>query len=187
MRWCLVRTADSSNLREDDAGGDGMKVTFQVGDAALAHPLADQRILAAFSDATRAAMLQWEADATKRTPVGVSGNLRSGYSTRMEVTMPLAIIGSLRNAVFYFPHVEEGARAHWPPYGPGSDLARWAERKLGDAGLAYVVARSIARGTTRGTAIRGVHMARKSLRTLTPHIRALWRDAWALVTRELSQ
>ena len=166
---------------------EGFQVTFQLGDSPLVQPGAALAIITRrMSEAVRQGILAWSAQATLRTPVGVSGNLRSGYSTRIRVTRPLAITGQLLNVVPYFEPVEQGARPHWPPWGPGSALARWARVKLGNADLAFLVARSIARGTTRGTAIRGVHMARTAFRMVTPLIGRNLRGAWRRVTQELS-
>ena len=45
-------------------------------------------------------------------------------------------------AVEYAPHVEFGTKAHYPP---PSALKGWAKRVLGDAGLAYAVAKAMSR------------------------------------------
>jgi len=54
--------------------------------------------------------------------------------------------------------VEEGSRPHWPPWGAGSSLYVWVERKLGITGkdtksVAFLIARSISK---KGT--KGIHM-----------------------------
>lgn len=166
---------------------DGLTLTWTLGRSALVEPTRAIAIIQRhLATATRQGLLAWEAEAARGTPVGVSGRLRSGWATRLEVTTPLAIVGELRNATPYAEPVERGAQPHWPPFGPGSDLARWSERTLGDARLAFVVARRIARGTTRGTAIRGVHMAEKALQRVTPQIRNAWQQAWRQAQRDIS-
>lgn len=57
--------------------------------------------------------------------------------------------------------VEAGSRPHWPPWGPGSALAAWANRK----GIPpFLVARAIARrGTIKRFGYDGARMFRRGL------------------------
>ncbi len=68
--------------------------------------------------------------------------------------------------------VEGGTRPHWPPWGPGTELAAWAERK----GIPpFLVARAIAqRGTIKrfGGPSRGAEMFSRGLADSMDFIRA---------------
>lgn len=89
--------------------------------------------------------LQLMSKAIENAPVGVSGGgggLRGSISSHFEDNGLTGIVGS---DLSYAPYVEQGTRPHWPPFGAGSSLARWARAK----GIpAFLVARRIAqRGT----------------------------------------
>lgn len=89
--------------------------------------------------------LELMSETIQNAPVGVSGGgggLRGSFTTDFQDNRLTAIVGSDSQ---YAPHVEYGTRPHWPPFGEGSPLARWARAK----GIpAFLVARKIAR---RGT------------------------------------
>ena len=164
---------------------DTLRWEFQLGRHPVAHP---ERALAIIerhmSQATRRGLLAWEAQATINTPVDI-GRLRAGYSTIIEVARPLTIVGTLRNDVPHALPTEKGQAPHWPPWGPGSSLARWAERKFGDRRVAFLVARKIAAGTSRAN--RGVFMVKRALRTVTPSIQRFWRQGWAAAIQEMNR
>lgn len=158
---------------------DGLAVTFKLGDARILRTReALQTTRQEMLKGMREGLMQWSADASRGSPVGVSGRLKGAYGERVQVASPVLLTGKLFNRAPYAAPVEFGARPHWPPFGPGSDLALWARRKLGDESLAFVVARSIARGTTRGTAIRGVHMVLDAFRRNEQFMRRRLRAAW---------
>lgn len=66
--------------------------------------------------------------------------------------------------------VEHGAKPHWPPWGPGSALAQWANAK----GIPpFLVARAIARkGTIKRYGYKGARMIGKGLEESQTHIAA---------------
>jgi len=129
--------------------------------------------------ALRAALAMTDAELVKRTPVGVSGRASSAWTQRVEIvsSRPLNLLGQNVNITPYALPLDAGQTPHWPPWGPGSDLALWAKRKLGDEKAAFLVARSIARGTTRGTAITGVQMVQQTLAATRQPILAVFHAA----------
>lgn len=164
---------------------DTLRWEFTLGKSPLADPVQALRIIERhMTRATQRGLFAWEAEAARRTPVDI-GRLRAGYSTTIEVAQPLTIVGTLRNDVAYALPVEEGQTAHWPPWGPGSALARWAERKFGDRRVAFLVARKIASGTARAN--RGVFMVKRSLRKVTPMIQRFWRTEWQRAIAEINR
>ena len=102
-------------------------------------------------------------EAKIRTPV-FTGILRAAIGTRVTLGTEAGTLA--QGEVFtgaqapYAEYIEEGTRPHWPPRAP---LELWAQRKLGDARLWFVVARAIAR---RGT--RAYHMFRDALAQVQP-------------------
>lgn len=70
------------------------------------------------------------------------GKLRGGI--RREVRNLTGIVETGEKGE-YAVYVEKGTRPHMPPVEP---LKKWADLKLGDAGLGYAVARKIAREGT---------------------------------------
>lgn len=102
------------------------------------------------------------------TPVGVTGHLRQGTQTRVDVGgSAVDVTGHVFNPLGYAPAVERGARPHFPP--PGA-LELWVQRKLGvpankARSVAFVVARAIARRGTAGAAMfwRGVESVEASI------------------------
>jgi HK97 gp10 family phage protein len=82
-------------------------------------------------------------EAKENTPVN-EGILRNSISYSISVDAEKATIGT---NVKYAPYQESGVPAGkfkgFPPYKPGTALARWAKLKLGDEKLAFVVARAI--------------------------------------------
>lgn len=79
------------------------------------------------------------------------GNLRASISHKVIVEQMVVqlVVGS---DAIYAAAVEYGSRPHWPPWSASNPdaepLRRWAQRFLGDADLAYAVARKIAREGT---------------------------------------
>ena len=92
-----------------------------------------------------------DGELVKRTPVGVSGRMRSGYQPRINIvsTQPVRLHGEVVNVTPYALYVDQGSAPHWPPWGPGSDLARWVQRKLGADVSAFLIARKISRVGTK--------------------------------------
>lgn len=80
----------------------------------------------------------------------------------LTVTLTVAANDSVKPVVV--AAVAHGTRPHWPPWGPGSDLARWAAQK----GIpAFLVARAISRrGTIKrfGGPGKGAEMFENGLR-----------------------
>ena len=114
----------------------------------------------------------------QNAPVGVGGaggGLRGGFSIDFQDKELAAVVGADLN---YAPHVEFGTRPHWPPWGPGSALARWAFLKRIPA---FLVARAIARRGTRGQKYmeRAVESTRsnvipRELKRLSKEIQRAW-------------
>jgi len=78
--------------------------------------------------------------------VGVSGDLRK--SNRYEIKEEQKeIFSRIYNTKEYAPFVEFDTRPHWPPI---SALKDWCRLKLGDEGLAFVIARNISKKGTKG-------------------------------------
>mgnify|MGYP001562129445 CR=1 FL=1 len=109
-------------------------------------------------------------EARQRTPVGVSGILRASIDTRVTVGRDAStlVMGEVfTGAQAPYAVFVEGGRApgKFPPWGPGSSLALWVQRIIGDVRLTFLIARAIAR---RG--IRGRHMFRDALEQVRPTI-----------------
>ena len=123
--------------------------------------------------------------AKERTPVGVSGILRASIGTRVSLGTDAStlVLGEVYTGAQapYAIFVEEDTRPHWPPWGSGSSLALWAQRVLGNAKLAFVVARKISRVGTKGR-----HFMRDALAqvrpTIEPRLRAAVERAALLLT-----
>jgi hypothetical protein len=90
-------------------------------------------------DGIKKSLYEIEREAKPRTPVS-EGRLRGSYRTDLK---PLH--GEVGPTVDYAAFVHEGTRPHWPPWGPGTALERWARFH----GIqTFLVARKIAfRGT----------------------------------------
>ena len=103
----------------------------------------------------REALVLSDGELVKRTPVGVTGRMRSGWIQRVSILSaePVRIHGENVNVTPYAIHVDQGSVPHWPPYGPGSSLALWVQRKLGPNVSAFLVARRISRVGTRAQRI----------------------------------
>jgi hypothetical protein len=153
---------------------------WTIGRSALAHPERAEAIFAEeFRRGTNEGLLFWQRQASQLAPVGISGRLRSGYFPQLDILRPLTVIGSLRSNVPYSLPIETGTRPFWPPYGKGTDLARWAEVK----GLsAFLVARAISR---RG--IKPQRVVRRALAIVRPVIYEGWRAAFKRVKQRLER
>lgn len=80
------------------------------------------------------------------------------------------IVGEVGSGLVYASVVEEGRSSGWfPP--PNGDLRTWARRKLGDARLAFVVARAIKR---RG--YRAQPYLRPALLAATPRVQLIFQN-----------
>jgi len=113
-------------------------------------PAAVQKVM---TQAMRRATFTLEAEAAKRTPVGVgdsaTGHLRASITSEVRGT-PARVRGIVGSPSDYGLAVELGSRPHWPPKGV---MKRWAQLKLGlsekKAGeIEYVLRRSISRKGT---------------------------------------
>lgn len=122
------------------------------------------------AQAMSAAVQLVRSEVVQRTPVGVTGLLRSSISARIEGQPLTSLRGIIATPSFYAPPVEYGRRPGRMP--PPAALRLWAQRVLGDASLAFVVARAIGR---RGT--RGRFMFREGFRAARPRVLALFREA----------
>lgn len=81
--------------------------------------------------------------------------------------------------------VEKGTKPHWPPWGPGSELAAWAALK---GIIPFLVARAIAlRGTIKrfGGPSKGAEMFEKGLRDSQPDIEDTIRETEKTLAQEL--
>jgi hypothetical protein len=151
-----------------------LRLTFRLTMPAipLLHPAQSRAILQReLGTAVLGLVEDLATEARRRAPVGVSGLLRASIATK--VTLGTDAGHLVQGTVFtgaqvpYAAAVEVGTRPHWPPSGPGSALAVWAQRVLGDARLSFVVARAISR---RGTRAR--YFMRDALHVVRPHVRA---------------
>jgi hypothetical protein len=108
----------------------------------------------------------------KHTPVGATGKLRAAVEGRIEGFLKgkAAIIDTGDVPGVITASVEGGARPHWPPWGRGSDVERWAEHK----GIpVFLVAQAIAeRGTIKRFGYKGASMFEKGLEDSRPVIDA---------------
>ncbi len=93
------------------------------------------------------------------TPV-FKGGLRDSFEGKLLFGGLVAEITSSAPEVIV-ASVEGGARPHWPPWGPGSELAAWAEAK----GIPpFLVARAISRrGTIKRFGYKGARMVGRGL------------------------
>lgn len=93
-----------------------------------------------------------QAEAQKRAPVGVSGELRSKIGSQVTHAMGTDVQGVVGASAQHAAAVETGSRAHFPPV---SNIAYWVDRKMGYKrgetiyGHALAIARAIARRGTR--------------------------------------
>lgn len=93
-----------------------------------------------------------QRELTRNTPVGATGKARQsvffepagvglfGFGT------PTGFVGYGLPASQYIGHADQGTRPHWPPIAP---LQLWANRVLGNPGLAFPIARKISREGTK--------------------------------------
>jgi HK97 gp10 family phage protein len=105
----------------------------------------------------REAVVIVERDAKERAPVD-TGRLRASITS--EVTgMMMDTVGIVGSNVEYAPFVEMGTKPHFPPWRPGTSLARWAELH----GMsAFVVALVISwRGTKARKFLQGAFEAKR--------------------------
>lgn len=109
------------------------------------------------------------------TPVD-RGMLRAGVQTSV-LGESASLVGKVFNPLGYALAVELGARPHFPPVAP---LEAWARRKLGQAGLGFVIARAIAR---RGT--KGALMFTRAFEKVKPRIEARFQLALQRIRERL--
>lgn len=84
-----------------------------------------------------------ERTARQKAPKGATGHLAGSHEQKLN---RFSLVGELFPTVDYAVYVHEGTRPHWPPYGEGTSLARWAKQR----GIPpYLVARSISRKGTK--------------------------------------
>lgn len=92
-----------------------------------------------------------------RTPVGVTGNLRGSIATET-YRRGMSVFGEVFTPLKYGEPVERGRRAgKWPPQ---NAIKLWVVRKLDVSAeeadqVAFLVARAIGRGTTKGIMKKG--------------------------------
>lgn len=82
-----------------------------------------------------------KGEVQKRTPVS-GGTLRNSMNAEVRWS-GLDLLGVVNNPLIYARPIELGRTSKKMP--PSNALRAWAQKKLGDAGLAYVVARAIAK------------------------------------------
>lgn len=119
----------------------------------------------------------------RRTPVGWSGNLRSGYDVEVRGRNTSRPRGAVVNPAKYHEPAEEGRRPGRPP--PTEALIPWVASKLGvppgpeRASTAFLVARAIGR---RGTT--GAHMVEEGWEATRHEIRPRLKEAGVRITRQ---
>jgi bacteriophage HK97-gp10 putative tail-component len=84
-------------------------------------------------------------DARANCPTGVAGTLAQSIQPGDIIITDDNVVAFVDANADYASYVENGTRAHFPPV---DALKDWAQKFLGDAKLAFVVARAISR---RGT------------------------------------
>jgi hypothetical protein len=133
-------------------------------------PILREEIIIAFDEAGPLLTTMVSA----RTPVGF-GTLRSSIGFHRSGDPEQILEGLIQAAETYLAgtsthlysnYVEFGRRAgRWPPQGP---IELWAVRKLGipwgpeSKSVAFLIARAIGTGTSRGTANTGAHMFQRA-------------------------
>lgn len=102
-----------------------------------------------------------EYEVFKRTPSGATGNLRGSLFSALRGFPTPWTLGVVAFGATYGRWVEFGRKpGKMPPWRPGTALAYWSLRKLGDERLAYPIARAIARrGTKEQKMMRGAWRA----------------------------
>ena len=116
-----------------------------------------------------------EREVARRTPVS-TGLLRGSIFSAQQgqpVRWHRGVVGTPNK---YAPYVEAGRRPGRMP--PVAVLARWAQLKLGDSRLGYVVARAIAR---RGT--KGAHMFKNAARDNLARVQGFWTDVLGITIK----
>lgn len=110
-------------------------------------------------DAVNRIVTHIQANVQKRTPVGVTGLLRSNIFRETEVVsqVPVDVVGHVYTDMIYGAAVETGARPRWVPFEP---LHIWVTQKLGKSGTEAIQATkriraSIARHGTSSPAFTG--------------------------------
>jgi hypothetical protein len=124
-------------------------------------------------DGIKKSMFEIEAQSKPRTPVS-EGRLRGSYRTDLT---PLR--GEIGPTVNYAAAVHEGTRPHWPPWGEGSALNRWA--RLHDI-PAFLVARAISR---RGT--KAVPFLLEGVKAALPQIKMHLQKSFGDVIDEIAR
>lgn len=121
---------------------------------------------------------QLKADVKDFTPFGAVGDLRGSISSKVK---PIGgrLVGMVSTTKDYAPYVERGTRPHFPP---PSALERWCAIVLGNARLAFVVARAISR---RGT--RGAKMFEKATKKNLPNILTRFKKALNDALKEVAR
>ena len=114
-----------------------------------------ERVLTQFPDVAGRAF----ADALNKTGYAMEG-LAKGIVPRHDGQLmdsihtkeakPNSLEAAVGTDLQYGKYVEFGTKPHHPPSGPNSALAKWAQDKLGDARLAFLVAKAIAKRGTKG-------------------------------------
>jgi Bacteriophage HK97-gp10, putative tail-component len=104
----------------------------------------DQTFRAQVKGAIEDEALDLADELQQASPEGATGDLKKGWDVQVKSDLSLQITNSADNALFRIRGRKAGKL---PPFGPGSDLAAWAE-KFGIP--PFLVARAIARrGTQR--------------------------------------
>lgn len=126
-------------------------LSIQIEDK-LTRKINDPRLLQPLTIAGRQSIEDLAGEGRNRAPVGADGFLRASIATREDrQSRPIPQWWQVIVGAFYGKFVHEGTRPHFPP--PRA-LERWVRLKLGVpseqvAGVAFAVARAIARRGTR--------------------------------------
>jgi len=151
-------------------------------------PNFDDRVRKVLVDELQKAGFKFERQVAIETPVGVSGQARgSVYSELVGAPMFGSDIESrVGMPVSYAYPLEVGQDKHWPPKGA---LRLWVQRVLGVPeeevdSVEFLVRRSIAQGTTKGTALEGQHMFEKAWKSIEADVRAEIIGALKKATKE---
>lgn len=124
----------------------------------------------------------------KFSPVGITGRFHAGWQPSVQITsqIPARIQGQVFNATPYAPFANAGrGPGKFPPFGPGSDLARWVGRVLGADVPVFPIARRIARQGTVRFRTRALSVIAQALKMIDRPVKQRFQRAGERIARRL--
>ena len=148
---------------------------FEAVMAQLSPEELDRRARSAMNESL--AYLQGEV--AKAIPVGVSGNTRQALFTEIRGKALPEIRGIVANPFLHTIVLEKGRKPGRMP--PVEALRLWCQRKLGNAKLAFVVARAIGKkGTKAWRETKGLHMFENAAKNGQATVNRIWQKWFRL-------